>query len=202
MDTCVNRVTLTGTVDGELAYSHSAFGEAFYTTLIRVTRLSGAEDVLPVTVSERVLCPRELQDGCMVAVEGQLRSYNKYVDGASRLILTVFVHRVEMGDCPANDIELSGYICKPPTSRVTPFSREITDLLIAVNRAYGKSDYIPAITWGRNARFAKNLPVGAKVFVKGRVQSREYRKLAPDGSATIRTAYEVSVSLLETEETL
>ena len=160
MDTCVNRVILAGRIDSPPVYSHSAFGEAFYTAQIKVPRLSVAEDLLPMTISERVLCGETLQEGADIALEGQLRSYNKYVDGASRLILTVFVQRLLSVSEPENMIELTGFLCKPPVYRVTPFSREIADLLVAVNRAYGKSDYIPCIAWGRNARFAKGLSVG------------------------------------------
>lgn len=194
---CTNRVTLSGSVKGELIYSHSVYSEAFYTCFLQVPRLSGAMDVLPVTISERLLASCAAADGASVTVSGQLRSYNKFFQGASRLILTVFAQEIATGGEPANTIALTGYLCKPPTYRVTPFSREITDILLAVNRSYNKSDYIPAIAWGRNARFSGALCVGDCLSITGRVQSREYRKQFPDGAEEIRTAYEVSIATLE-----
>jgi len=194
---CTNRITLSGSVNGELSYSHSVYSEAFYTCLLHVPRLSGAFDLLPLTVSERLLSRSPVADGDAVTVSGQLRSYNKFSRGASRLILTVFVQEISPGGEPVNAIALTGYLCKPPTYRVTPFSREITDLLLAVNRAYNKSDYIPAIAWGRNARFAGTLGIGDCLSVTGRVQSREYKKQLPEGGEETRTAYEVSIATLE-----
>ncbi len=194
---CTNRVTLSGSVKGELSYSHSVYSEAFYTCFLQVPRLSGALDLLPLTVSERLLANASIADGAVITVSGQLRSYNKFFKGASRLILTVFAQEVAFGGEPANAIILTGYLCKQPTYRVTPFSREITDLLLAVNRSYNKSDYIPAIAWGRNARFAGTLGIGDCISITGRVQSREYRKQLPDGEEETRTAYEVSIATLE-----
>ncbi|MGI6150723.1 MAG: single-stranded DNA-binding protein [Christensenellales bacterium] len=194
---CTNRVTLSGSVKGELSYSHSVYSEAFYTCFLQVPRLSGTVDLLPLTVSERLLTNAVITDGAVITVSGQLRSYNKFFKGASRLILTVFAQEIAFGGEPVNTIILTGYLCKQPTYRVTPFSREITDLLLAVNRAYNKSDYIPAIAWGRNARFAGTLGIGDCISVTGRVQSREYKKQLPDGGEEIRTAYEVSIATLE-----
>ena len=161
-------------------------------------RLSGQADVLPVTVSERLIADGDLKPGKTLCAFGQFRSYNKIENGKSRLMLTVFVR--ELAELPPaknpNSIVLSGYICKPPVYRTTPFNREIADLLVAVNRAYNKSDYIPCIAWGRNARFVKNLQVGDKIALSGRIQSREYQKKLSDYEVKTMTAYEVSISKL------
>ncbi len=192
-----NRVYLCGTVVSDATFSHEVFGEGFYEFFVEVDRLSGQADILPVTISERLMGDK-LKKGNELCALGQFRSYNKLENGKSRLMLTVFVREVldfHPGKNP-NSIVLSGYICKPPIYRTTPFNREIADLLIAVNRSYNKSDYIPAIAWGRNARFVKNLAVGDKVALSGRIQSREYQKKQPDESFVTMTAYEVSVSKL------
>ena len=165
---------------------------------VLVKRLSGQGDVLPVTVSERLIADKDLKVGVTINALGQFRSYNKLVDGKSKLMLTVFVREL-IEDCTVknpNSIVLSGYICKPPVYRTTPFNREIADILIAVNRSYNKSDYIPCIAWGRNARFAKNLCVGEKIAISGRIQSREYTKKISDDLVKTLTAFEVSVSKL------
>ena len=193
-----NRVCLTGTIVGQPVYSHEVFGEGFYETSIRVKRLSEQADVLPVTVSERLVVNAGLADGKEITVKGQFRSYNKVEAERSRLMLTVFAREIaeaKEGDIP-NLIEISGYICKPPLYRTTPFKREICDVLIAVNRAYNKSDYIPCIAWGRNARYVSSLAVGERIRLEGRVQSREYQKQLPSGDVVVRTAYEVSVTKL------
>lgn len=192
-----NRVYLCGRIASEATFSHEVFGEGFYEFFIELNRLSGQTDVLPVTMSERLMGDG-LQKGDELCILGQFRSYNKLENGKSRLMLTVFVREVldsRPGKSP-NSIVLSGYICKPPVYRTTPFNREIADLLIAVNRSYNKSDYIPAIAWGRNARFVKNLEVGDKIALSGRIQSREYQKKQPDESFVTMTAYEVSISKL------
>jgi len=192
-----NRVYVCGEVASDATFSHEVFGEGFYELFVRVERLSGQADVLPVTISERLM-GEGLKKGQTLCALGQFRSYNKLENGKSRLMLTVFIREVlstRPGKNP-NSIVLSGYICKPPVYRTTPFNREIADLLIAVNRSYNKSDYIPAIAWGRNARFVKNLQVGDKVALSGRIQSREYQKKQPDESFVTMTAYEVSVSKL------
>ena len=165
---------------------------------ILVKRLSGQSDVLPVTISERLIESRNVKVGSELQILGQFRSYNKMIDGKSKLMLTVFVREILDEDYSQNpnNIVLSGYICKEPIYRTTPFNREIADVLIAVNRAYNKSDYIPCIAWGRNARFVKNLSVGERVALSGRIQSREYQKKITDTDVKIMTAYEVSISKL------
>ncbi len=193
-----NKVYLKGEIITEARFSHEIYGEGFYEMDVLVKRLSGQADILPVTVSERLIESANLKIGSTLMALGQFRSYNKQVDGKSKLMLTVFVREVleeEYGKNP-NNIVLSGYICKPPVYRTTPFNREIADLLIAVNRAYNKSDYIPCIAWGRNARFVKNLSVGERVALSGRIQSREYQKKLSETEVKTLTAYEVSVSKL------
>ncbi len=192
-----NRVYLFGEIVSGAKFSHEVYGEGFYEFYVKVIRLSGQADILPVTVSERIMTP-DMAPGGTICALGQFRSYNKLENGKSRLMLTVFVRELldtQPGKNP-NSIVLSGYICKPPVYRTTPFNREIADLLIAVNRSYNKSDYIPAIAWGRNARFVRNLSVGDKVALSGRIQSREYQKKQPDESFVTMTAYEVSISKL------
>ncbi len=171
-----NKVYIYGEIVSEAVFSHEVYGEGFYEFYVKVMRLSGQADILPVTVSERIMT-EEMKVGGYICALGQFRSYNK-VDGAkSRLMLTVFVR--ELLEAPPvknpNSIVLSGYICKPPVYRTTPFNREIADLLVAVNRSYNKSDYIPAIAWGRNARFVRNLAVGDKIALSGRIQSSEQK---------------------------
>ena len=193
-----NKVFISGRVVGEKTFSHEVYGEGFYETKVAVKRLSGQEDVLPVTVSERLMEKEDFSIGHVVSAVGQFRSYNKLVDGKSKLMLTVFVRDlVDESFCKnPNSIVLAGYICKQPTYRTTPFNREICDMLVAVNRAYNKSDYIPCIAWGRNARFVKNLAVGERVALSGRVQSREYQKKYDEDIVKTMVAYEVSVSKL------
>lgn len=190
-----NSVALSGKVLGEPSFSHEVYGEKFYEVTLAVKRLSGMEDILPISVSEHLLSDR-FHDGALVSVSGQFRSYNKTVEDKSKLMLTVFVRDVGDYDDTVNPnlLELTGYICKPPIYRTTPFNREICDVLLAVNRQYNKSDYIPCIVWGRNARFAGNLTVGEHINVQGRVQSRNYQKKLSDDTIVTRTAYEVSVS--------
>jgi single-stranded DNA-binding protein len=193
-----NRVYLTGEIVSDATFSHEVYGEGFYEFFVKVMRLSGQADVLPVTVSERLISGGELEKGKPISAIGQFRSYNKIENGKSRLMLTVFVRELveEDPDKNPNNILLSGYICKPPVYRTTPFNREIADVLVAVNRAYNKSDYIPCIAWGRNARFVKSLSVGDRIAVSGRIQSREYQKKLSDTEIRTMTAYEVSVSKL------
>lgn len=190
-----NQVYISGELLSESKFSHESYGEKFYESKMRIERLSGAADTLPVVISERIM-PKDWAAGKTVHVLGQFRSHNEIVDGKSRLMLYVFVR--ELLDAPAdrnpNTIILSGYVCKKPIYRTTPFNREIADMLIAVNRAYNKSDYIPLIAWGRNARFAGNLEVGERVVLAGRIQSREYQKVQPNGFTVTMTAYEVSIS--------
>ena len=191
-----NKVFLTGEIVLQPTYSHEMFGEGFFETAIAVKRLSEQVDILPITISERLIAEKDIKMGDNVTVYGQFRSYNKIVDGKSRLMLTVFVREVLDYDPDSNPnaIELIGFICKPTVYRTTPFNREICDLLVAVNRAYNKSDYIPCIAWGRNARFVKYLTVGEQVAVYGRIQSREYQKKVSEDEFVTKTAFEVSVS--------
>ncbi|MGL5640663.1 MAG: single-stranded DNA-binding protein, partial [Paraclostridium sp.] len=192
-----NIVNLRGELGEELTLSHEIFGEKFYSAKIKIHRLSDTYDVLPITVSERLLQEVNLSENNLVDVSGQLRSYNKNIDNRNKLVLTVFAREIKTVEEDAKDpnsIFLDGYICKDPIYRKTPLGREITDLLVAINRPYNKSDYIPSIVWGRNAKFAKNLEVGDRVQMWGRVQSRDYEKKLEGGSAEKRVAYEVSIS--------
>lgn len=201
MDYCVeknNKVYFMGEIVSEATFSHEVYGEGFYELYVKVMRLSGQADILPVTISERLIQGNDLKTGSVICALGQFRSYNKLEGGRSRLMLTVFVRELldaAPGKNP-NSIVLSGYICKQPVYRTTPFNREIADLLIAVNRAYNKSDYIPCIAWGRNARFVQNLKVGDRVALSGRIQSREYQKRLSETETVTMTAYEVSISKL------
>ncbi len=196
-----NRVCLSGRIVSEPQYSHEILGEGFYDMNIAVKRLSGQEDVIPLTVSERLMEDESFETGNLIGVIGQLRSYNKMIDNRSKLVLRVFVRELAAVDEDnPNTIEIDGFVCKQPVYRQTPFKREITDMLIAVNRAYNKSDYIPAIAWGRNARFAGNFAIGDRVQIVGRIQSRVYQKQLEDGTVEERTAYEVSISKLDVVE--
>lgn len=191
-----NKLTIMGVVTSTPIFSHEVFGEGFYETFLEVSRLSEQVDILPITISERLIIENDIKVGDKIAVTGQFRSYNKQENDKSRLMLTVFVRDlIDIDECiNSNTIDITGYICKQPVYRTTPFKREICDILLAVNRAYNKSDYIPCITWGRNARFIKNMPVGSKISISGRIQSRVYQKINDDGTVLERTAYEVSVS--------
>ncbi len=194
-----NKVFISGEIVTKAEFSHEVYGEGFYEMSVLVKRLSGHGDILPVTVSERIISDKDLKIGAKINALGQFRSYNKLVDGKSKLMLTVFVREIVDEDYEyrnPNSIVLTGYICKPPVYRTTPFNREIADILIAVNRSYNKSDYIPCIAWGRNARFAKNLAVGEKIAVSGRIQSREYQKKITDDDIRTLIAYEVSIGKL------
>ena len=197
-----NQAEVIGTVDSELSYSHEVYGETFWSFKISVPRLSESYDVLMITVSERILALSPLNIGDKIMVKGQFRSYNNLSQDGNRLILTIFAKSIdhvgtEFDAATPNYIYLNGYICKPPIYRVTPFGREIADLLLAVNRSYNKSDYIPCITWGRNARFASKLAVGDNIKIWGRMQSRTYQKRLEDGAIEEKIAFEVSVSRLE-----
>ncbi|ADQ40947.1 single-strand binding protein/Primosomal replication protein n [Caldicellulosiruptor acetigenus I77R1B] len=200
-----NRVYLCGKVVTPLNFSHESFGEKFFTFKLEVPRLSQQKDILIVTVSNRLLINVNLEEGSLAEVLGQFRSYNNPSNVGNRLILTVFardIKNVESIDPSKNinEIFLNGYVCKKPQYRTTPLGREITDILLAVNRLYGKSDYIPCIAWGRNARFASTFQIGDNIKIWGRVQSRDYQKKLEDGRVEIRTAYEVSIFKLERVE--
>jgi len=195
-----NKVKVAGRVNSPLVFSHEIYGEGFYNFELSVPRLSNYVDILPVTISERLIGELDLNEGVEVVIDGQLRSYNKLVDGNNRLILTVFARELYLKKEEIrnpNEIFLNGYICKKPIYRTTPFNREIADVLLAVNRPYNKSDYIPAIAWGRNARFCQKLEVGDNVKVWGRIQSRPYQKRLPNGEVLEKVAYEVSISKME-----
>ncbi len=213
-----NYLTLVGKVTSEKQFSHEIYGERFYSFDLSIPRLSGNADIIPVTVSERLITDDMMKIGTKLLIKGQFRSYNSYENEKNRLILTVFAKDIEKleeeiksseegdttlanefakKDTITNEVVLIGYICKKPIYRQTPFGREIADILLAVNRAYNKSDYIPSIAWGRNARFCQNLEVGSEVKIVGRVQSRNYEKKYEDGTVVKKVAYEVSIGSLE-----
>ena len=197
-----NQVTIIGEVASEFTFSHEVFGEGFYMVDVLVKRLSNSDDRIPLMISERLIDVSQDYTGEYIMATGQFRSYNQHEEKKNRLVLSVFVREVsfveeELDGAKTNSILLDGYICKRPIYRKTPLGREIADLLLAVNRPYGKSDYIPCICWGRNARFASGFEVGEHVQVLGRIQSREYVKKLSQTESEKRIAYEVSVSKLE-----
>ena len=197
-----NQVEIMGKIASQFTFSHQVFGEGFYMVDVLVKRLSDSEDRIPVMISERLLDVTQDCEGEYIHVTGQFRSYNRHEEKKNRLVLSVFAREVEFVEdddesMKTNSIFLDGYICKPPVYRKTPLGREIADLLVAVNRPYGKSDYIPCICWGRNARYASAFQVGGHVLIWGRIQSREYVKRISEEETDKRTAYEISVSKLE-----
>lgn len=197
-----NQVTIMGEIISEFSFSHEIFGEGFYLVDVLVPRLSDSSDLIPLMISERLLDVTKDYRGECVAVAGQFRSYNRHEEKKNKLVLSVFVREIEFVEEIAenektNQIFLDGYICKEAIYRKTPLGREIADLLLAVNRPYGKSDYIPCISWGRNARYASGFQVGDRCRVWGRIQSREYMKKISEDQVEKRIAYEVSVSKLE-----
>lgn len=195
-----NKVVIAGTVASEPEFSHEVYEESFYTFMLDTPRLSETRDIIRITVSEKFLAGDGIQPGNRVRISGQFRSYNNFSNVGNRLILTVFVKSIEKTEEEeenSNSICLNGYICKQPIYRTTPFGREIADILLAVNRSYNKSDYIPCIAWGRNAKFAEKLKIGDNVIIKGRIQSREYQKKISENEVENKTAYEVSVAKLE-----
>ena len=197
-----NKVTVMGEIVSEFSFCHEIYGEGFYMVDILVPRLSESADLIPLMVSERLLDVKADYRGMNAKVSGQFRSYNRHEERKNKLVLSVFVRdwefidEVERSEM-TNHIELDGYICKEPVYRKTPLGREIADILLAVNRPYGKSDYIPCISWGRNARYANEFEVGSRCRVIGRIQSREYMKKLSEEQVEKRVAYEVSVSKLE-----
>ena len=206
-----NYLTLVGKVTGEKRFSHEIYGEKFYVFNLSIPRLSGNADIIPITISERLITDEMLSEGRKLLIKGQFRSYNSYENERNKLILTVFAKDVEelqeveeqeendivKKEETTNEVVLIGFVCKTPIYRQTPFGREIADLLLAVNRAYNKSDYIPCITWGRNARFCEDMPIGTEIKLVGRVQSRQYEKKYEDGTSEMKVAYEVSICSLE-----
>ena len=206
-----NRVCIIGEIVSEFTFSHEVFGEGFYIANVSVNRLSDMVDVIPLMISERLIDVTKDYRGMKIEVAGQFRSYNRHEGTKNKLVLSIFVRElrfIEEDEMPeeqskSNQIFLDGFVCKPPIYRKTPLGREIADVLVAVNRPYGKSDYIPCSAWGRNARFAGGLEVGSHLQVSGRVQSREYTKKIGEDEVERRVAYEVSVSkidLVEDEE--
>ena len=195
-----NQVNIAGEISGEFVFNHEVYGEKFYLVDVLVRRMSGVYDVIPVMVSDRLIDMSQNYAGQYVFVSGQFRSYNKRDETKNRLVLSVFVQEIEFAEKLMDDVNqifLDGYICKEPVYRKTPLGREITDLLIAANRSYGKSDYIPCVAWGRNALFASGFEVGTHARICGRIQSRKYEKKLDDNHTEERTAYEVSVSKME-----
>lgn len=196
-----NEVCLNGEIDSNLKFSHEVYGEGFYNFILKTPRLSNIYDFICITISERLFKDLPMRLGDKISVNGQFRSYNNYASEGNRLLLTVFAKDIkEISDEATqnpNIISLNGYICKEPIYRVTPFGREICDILLAVNRSYNKSDYIPCIAWGRNARFASRLKIGDNIKISGRVQSREYQKKISDEEIITKVAYEVSICKME-----
>ena len=197
-----NQVTVMGEVISDFAFSHEIFGEGFYMVDISVKRLSDSYDIIPVMESERLLDVNADYKRMYICINGQFRSYNRHEEHKNRVVLSVFAREVDFIDemeesSKTNQIYLDGYICKEPIYRKTPLGREIADVLLAVNRPYGKSDYIPCICWGRNARYASQFKVGERCAVWGRIQSREYMKKLDEDHIERRVAFEVSVSKLE-----
>ena len=193
-----NQVSMMGEIVSEFQFSHEVFGEGFYMVELAVNRLSNYSDYIPLMISERLIDTEQDYTGQLIRVSGQFRSYNRHEEKKNRLVLSVFVRELEFLDEideneKTNQIFLDGYICKEPIYRKTPLGREIADVLLAVNRSYGKSDYIPCICWGRNARFASGFTVGSHIQIVGRVQSREYVKRIDEENVEHRVAYEVSV---------
>lgn len=197
-----NRIVAVGKFEGGLEFSHEVMNEPFYTATLMVKRLSGALDRLPVTIPGKLLTEDTLPNDRLYMVQGQVRSYNKVVDGSGRLMVTLFAQSIT--ECAENDtlnkVTISGALCRPPVYRSTPFGREICDMMLAVSRAFGKSDYIPCIAWGRNAQYAARFNVGDRIKLTGRLQSREYQKLLENGEYMMRMAYEVSAFTLEADD--
>ena len=200
-----NYIKIVGSIFSNLEYSHEVFGEKFYEFFIEVPRLSETKDILPVIISERIINDINMDIGNHIVLEGQFRSYNRYENASNKLLLRIFVRDIYVPDeneleelkRHPNEVYLNGYLCKETKFRTTPFGREITDMLIAVNRSYNKSDYIPCIAWGRNARYCEKLEVGDHIKIWGRIQSRKYQKKTENDTYETRTAYEVSVTKLE-----
>lgn len=199
-----NQANMIGFVEEEPVFSHELFGEKFYTFTLRIPRLSGICDYIKIMASDRLMTEFSLERGKEIEILGQFRSYNSYINGENKLILTIFAKDLRLPEPEEhknpNSLYLDGYVCKEPVYRTTPFGREICDLLIAVNRTYNKSDYIPIIAWGRNARYCRSFGVGDRIKIWGRVQSREYQKRIDEDTTVTKTAYEVSVSKLELVE--
>lgn len=202
MENPSNRIVAVGRLEGPLSLSHEVMNEPFFTGTLLVKRLSGALDKLPLTIPGKLMAGGRLDDGRQFLVQGQVRSYNKVIDGAGRLMVTLFAQSLTetQENDTLNKVALSGALCRPPVYRSTPFGREICDMMLAVNRAFGKSDYVPCIAWGRNAQYAARFKISDRVRVTGRLQSREYQKLLENGEYMVRMAYEVSAFTLEPDD--
>lgn len=199
-NTVTNMAHILGEVIDELKLSHKTYGEAFYTFCLGIERNSGYEDRIVVMVSERILSSIGIIPGMKVKIDGQIRTYNEDVGGHNRLNIVLFAREIaeaEPDAPPENQIILEGYLCKKPLVRTSPLGRKICDLMLAVNRMYNKSDYIPCIAWGRNALYSGSLSVGDKISIQGRLQSRQYKKKGEDGNVSVKTAYEVSILQME-----
>lgn len=195
-----NKIELCGTVVSKPLYSHKSYGEVFYHMELAIERKSGYSDNIPLIISERLIWDEEIPLGSYVSLIGQIRTYNEVIEGKNKLNIVAFVREftIEEGEsADINRVTLEGYLCKNPVRRVSPLGREICDIMLAVNRMYNKSDYIPCIAWGRNAAYAGGLDVGTRIKVGGRIQSREYKKKNEDGSMIEKIAYEVSIINIE-----
>ncbi len=200
-----NCVKIAGTIVETPVFSHNLFGEGFYIFKVSINRLSEKADILPITISERLIDISTITVGLFVTINGQIRSYNNYVEEEKRnkLVITIFARELIFNETvdetisDINDVTLDGFICKKPIYRTTPFGREISDILLAVNRSYNKSDYIPCISWGRNAKFCEQLEVGANVKINGRLQSRTYQKKLSETETLEKVAYEISITKIE-----
>ena len=195
-----NKITACGQIKSPLQFSHKTYGEAFYTFELGIERRSGYVDEINVMISERLIYETPLQVGDFVEITGQIRTYNETVEGRNKLNVVVFAREIIINEDMVyyeNYVYLEGFLCKPPIKRTSPLGRDICDLMIAVNRMYNKSDYIPCIAGGRNANYAETLGVGTKIFIEGRIQSREYKKKFEDGTSEVRKAFEVSILKLE-----
>lgn len=195
-----NKIMVAGQIKSALQFSHKTYGEAFYIFTLGVERRSGYVDEVNVMISERLIYEAPLQTGDFVEITGQIRTYNETADGKNKLNVVIFVREILLNEDVVyyeNYVFLEGFLCKAPIKRTSPLGRDICDLMIAVNRMYNKSDYIPCIAWGRNANYAETLPVGTRIYIEGRIQSREYKKKFEDGTSELRRAFEVSVLKLE-----
>ena len=197
MDETRNDLLLRGTAAAEPAFSHENHGQRFYRFPLSVRRLSAQADVLQVIATGEQLSHLLPLTGRRLEIQGQLRSFNNKSGQGSRLVISAFTRLlVETAGEDVNIIELKGAICKPPVLRRTPLGRCICDMMLAVNRRYGRADYLPCIAWGQVAMVTGQLPVGSTLALEGRVQSRVYTKVV-DGVPQERTAYEVSIMRLQ-----
>ena len=195
-----NRVILSGAVAGRPVYSHTSRDVSFFTFPLEITRLSGNIDRLNIIARSQLLENLEIEEGSYLTVLGELRSFNNKSDTGNRLIISVFARELSFeGDCDCNSVYLTGTLCKTPNLRTTPMGRDICDMMLAVNRHYGRSDYLPCIAWGLKAREAAQWDVGTVISIEGRIQSRRYIKTI-DGQAYEKTAFEVSVTEIQKAE--